>query len=102
MDRFSDEPFGVRDIQFDCPQILVEACATADEIPDICGTRRFGGPSFDPAVASFGREYPFEASEMASTAADQDEERAALGLALANHRREISRGRSCAKDSRDF
>src|SRR5205809_4896585 len=30
--RFSDEPFRVRDIQFDRPQILVEPCTLGDEL----------------------------------------------------------------------
>ena len=40
--RFSDEPFGVRDIQFDRPRILVEPCPLGEEIADFHGTRRIG------------------------------------------------------------
>src|SRR3954468_21027515 len=38
--RFSDEPFRVRDVQFDCPAILVEPCPPGEEIGDFRGTRR--------------------------------------------------------------
>src|SRR5438270_11677242 len=41
--RFSDEPFRLRDIQFDCPIILVEALALGEEIREFGGTRRFAG-----------------------------------------------------------
>ena len=49
--RFSDEPFRLRDIQFDHPQILVEACPPREEIGDF-GELVYGGMDWvDPALA---------------------------------------------------
>src|SRR5206468_9709092 len=48
--RFSDVPFWVHDIQFDCPHILVEPCPLSEEISQIGGTRRFGRADPLPAV----------------------------------------------------
>lgn len=42
--RFSDEPFGLRDIQFQRPVIFVEACTFGEEISNFGGTRRLEGP----------------------------------------------------------
>src|SRR5690348_2150792 len=55
--RFSDEPFRVRDIQFNCPTVLVEACPTREEIADIGGTRRFAGPNRPPAIVPAGPDH---------------------------------------------
>ena len=43
---------GVRDIQFDYPQIRVEPCPLCEEIRDFGGTRRFGGSGGLPAIAA--------------------------------------------------
>src|SRR5438874_3070621 len=53
--RFSDEPFRLRDIQFDCPVILVEACALGEETRNFGGTRRFARPGRPPGVVSLER-----------------------------------------------
>ena len=50
MGRFSDESFRLCDIQFNRPQILVEAFSTSEEISDFDGTRRIGGSNRLPTV----------------------------------------------------
>ena len=55
---------GVRDIQFDCPQILVEACATREEIGNFGGTRRFGGSDALPAIAAVEVQNALQAGDV--------------------------------------
>src|SRR5947209_15006691 len=52
-DRFSDEPFRVRDVQFDRPAILVKSRALGEEIRYFCGTCRFGRAYSLPRVSAF-------------------------------------------------
>ncbi len=72
--RFSDEPFGVRDIQFDCPKILVEPCPPREEIRDFQGTCRFGRSDTLPAIASVEVEHALEGGDVRAPAAEEQQQ----------------------------
>ena len=98
--RFSDEPFGVRDIQFDRPQILVESCPFGEEIRNFRGFGRFGRARPAPSIVAVEVENPLEAGEVPAARADQQEQRPALLVALAEDGREIAVGLGPAQDRR--
>ena len=100
--RFSDEPFRLRDIQFDCPRILVEACASREEIGDFRGTCRFGGSHGLPSIASVEVQDSLQASHVTAPAGDQKEDRTPFGIALLENGSEVSGGRSTPDDACDF
>lgn len=90
MGRFSDESFRLCDIQFNCPQILVEAFSTSEEISNFDGTRRIGGSGSPPLVTPIEVQDPFQAGKMATSARDKQNECAALRIAFFHYCREIS------------
>jgi hypothetical protein len=96
--RFSDEPFGVRDVQFDRPRILVEPCATREEIPNVGGTRRVARSGELPAIAAVDVQNPFETGKMSAPAADQQEQRSAISVAPLQHRRKAAVASNSAQD----
>ena len=102
MDRFSDEPFGVRDIQFDRPEILVEACAASEEINHVPGTRRFGSFRRLPLVVAVEAQHALEDGDVLPPAGYENEQRAALGITLPHDCRKIARGRDSAQDAGNF
>src|SRR5690348_13353663 len=102
MDRFSDEPFGVRDIQFNHPEIVVEACTTSEEINHVLGTRRFGGLRRLPSIVSAEGENALENGDVCPPAGHENEKRAAVGVALPHYCCEIARGGDAAQDAGDL
>src|SRR5689334_7976247 len=102
MDRFSDEPFGVRDIQFNRPKIVVEACTTSEEINHVLGTRRFGGFRRLPLIAAGEAEHALENGDVPTAAGHENEQRAALGIALPHYCREISGCGGTAQNAGDL
>jgi hypothetical protein len=93
--RFSDEPFGVRDIQFDCPRIFVEPCSPREEIGNFGGTGRFGRADGLPAIGSVGGKHTLETSDVMAAATDQQKHRTALGVTAPDYCGEITgRGNS--------
>ena len=100
--RFSDEPFGVRDIYLDRPEILVEACATGEEIADFKGTGRIGRPNALPAIGSIEIENALQRGSVTAAFADQQQEGAAIFVALPYYCREISLSRRPSQDAGDL
>jgi hypothetical protein len=102
MDRFSDEPFGVRDIQFNRPEIVVEACTAGEEINHVLGTWRFGGRRRAPLITTVEAQHAFQRGDVPAPAGDENEERPALGIALPHYCREIARRGNAPQYARDF
>src|SRR5206468_10275513 len=98
----SDEPFGVRDIQFDRPAILVEPCPAGEEISNFGGTCRFGRTDGPPCVAPVEVQNPLEAGDMAAAAGDEQQQRAALLVASLQYCGEIAACSHAAKDAGDL
>ena len=98
--RFSDEPFGRRDIQFDYPGIRVEPSASREEIRDFDGTRRIGGPTSLPGIISVEGQDPFETGGVCTAARNDEEQRSALGIPFADHGREAAFGLDTPKHAR--
>jgi len=97
--RFSDEPFRLRDVQFDCPGILVEACALSEEIGNLPGIRRFGRSGALPAIIPVERQGALEDGDVTPPAGDDQKDRATIRVALPHDRREIAIRRRSAKDA---
>src|SRR4051794_3625301 len=102
MDRFSDEPFGLCDIQFDYPRIFVEPCPLGEESRDFYGTRRVRRADAPPFVVSVESKEPLENCDMLSAAADDKRQRSAVGIPFPDDGSEISRRLGAAQDSTDF
>ena len=100
--RFSDEPFRVRDVQFDDPGILVEPCALSEEFVDFDGTGRFGGPRFTPAIRSVRAKDSFKAANVAASAGDNQQDRTAVGIAAFDDRCEVAGGGDSPNQARNF
>lgn len=102
MDRFSDEPFGVRDIQFDCPKVVVEACTTSEEINHVLGTDRFGAPCRLPLITAVEAEHALEDGDVLPSAGHEDDQRAPLSIALPQDCGEIPRCCDAPQDAADL
>src|SRR6185369_2277194 len=100
--RFSDEPFGVRDIQFHSPQILVEPCPTGEEISNFRGTRRFGGTGGPPVVTPVEVEDALQAGDMPAPAGDEQQQGAALLVAAPHYCCETAVAGHSAKNAGDL
>lgn len=100
--RFSDEPFGVRDIQFNRPEILVEPCTLSEELGNFDGTRRFGGPRPLPEVATLERKNALQAGKMRPFAGDQENNGAPLRVALPKHGPETATRLGSTQDPGNF
>lgn len=100
--RFSDEPFGVRDIQFDHPRIFVEACTTSEKIRNFDGTRRLGWSDALPAVASVDVQNALKTSLVNASAADEKKERTPLLVPVFDYCCETTISEGAANESRGF
>jgi hypothetical protein len=96
--RFSDEPFRVRDVQFQSPRILVKTRTFGEEASNFDGTCGFGGPNSPPGVCPVERQNALEAREMQTAAADDEQQRTALGIALAEDSSEAAERLGSAQD----
>lgn len=88
-DRFSDEPFGVRDIQFENPQIGIASTTT---LPIFFDRHEIGclGACRDERISVVEAAHAFERAYSVAFR-DQDQHRATLRLASGAHHRQASR-----------
>src|SRR5206468_4671884 len=94
--------FGVRDIQFDRPQILVEPCAASEEVCNFCGTRRLGRSNALPGIGSVERQHALQHRLVNPAAADAQDQRAAFFVALSNYCRKAALDRDSAQNRADL
>src|SRR3954469_15620717 len=88
--HFSGEPFGRRDIQFQYPQIRVEAPPPRDEVRNFLRIFNPLAAALLPRIGAVRLEEALQQSWILAFFQEDDEDRAGRGVALGEHRPEAS------------
>lgn len=90
--RQSDEPFSIRDVQFDDPKIIVLALATIAIIPKFLRFFKVLQASLGPGTATVGLWHSFICFGWGAAGATNDKQSPGIAFAFCDDRRETTRG----------